>query len=132
MNDDDKPATLYQMLDSWMGVVVDYAWGTPLVAILVGGGIYLTFFSALHPLRHFGHALRILTGRYDNDQDPGQVSHFQALTTALAATIGVGNIGGVAVAISTGGAGAVFWMWVAARLWNDYEVFLLLAGTNLS
>ena len=95
----------------------------PLIILLVGGGMYLTLFSRLRPLTRFGHALRILTGRYDRDHDPGQISHFQALSTALAATIGVGNIAGVAIAITQGGAGAVFWMWVAAAVGMTTKFF---------
>ena len=66
------------------------------------------------PFRYFGHAIQIIKGKYDNPNEPGQINHFQALSTALAATIGMGNISGVAVAIATGGPGAIFWMWVSA------------------
>jgi AGCS family alanine or glycine:cation symporter len=89
-------------------------WGTPLIVLLVGGGIFFTAFSRFIPFRYFGHAINILRGKYDNPDDPGQINHFQALSSALASTVGMGNIGGVALAIHTGGPGALFWMWVSA------------------
>ena len=61
----------------------------------------------------FLHAIEVLRGKYDDPNDPGDISHFEALASALAATVGMGNISGVAVAIAVGGPGAVFWMWVA-------------------
>jgi AGCS family alanine or glycine:cation symporter len=107
-------STLAERFEALTTVVVDIAWGLPLVILLVGTGLVLTLYSRLLPFRHFGHAFRVLRGDFDDAGDPGQINHFQALSTALAATIGVGNIGGVAIAITQGGAGAVFWMWVAA------------------
>ena len=105
-----------QTLDYILSVVVDYAWGTPLLVLLVGGGLLLTLYSRLLPFRGALHGLQILRGVYDRRSDPGQISHFQALSTALSSTIGMGNIGGVAIAITQGGPGAVFWMWVAAAV----------------
>lgn len=112
-----------QTLDAIVQRAVDLAWGLPLVILLIGGGIFLTLFSRLLPLLRSGHALAILTGRYDKADDPGQITHFQALSTALAATIGVGNIGGVAIALTQGGPGAVFWMWVAAAVGMTTKFF---------
>lgn len=89
-------------------------WGTPLVVLLVGGGIYFMIYSRLTPYRYFFHAVNILRGTYDDPDAPGDISHFEALSSALAATVGLGNISGVAVAIAMGGPGAVFWMWVSA------------------
>ncbi len=89
-------------------------WGYPLLVLLLGGGVYFLFYSSLIPFRYFGHAIQIIKGKYDNPDEPGQINHYQALSTALAATIGMGNISGVAVAIATGGPGAIFWMWVSA------------------
>ena len=103
-----------EFLNEWSEKVVDVAWGAPLVVLLIGGGTFLTIYSRLLPFRHAGHGLAVLLGRFDDEADPGEISHFQALSTALASTIGVGNIAGVAVAITQGGPGAVFWMWVAA------------------
>lgn len=91
-------------------------WGTPLVILLGGGGLFFMIYSRFIPFRHFKHALNVLRGKYDDPDDPGDINHFQALASALAATIGLGNISGVAVAIATGGPGAVFWMWVSAFL----------------
>ena len=103
-----------ETFDHVLQVLVGYAWGTPLLILLVGGGLYLTILSRFLPFFAARHALDVLRGRYDHQDDPGQLSHFQALTTALSSTIGLGNIGGVAIAITQGGPGAVFWMWIAA------------------
>ena len=73
-------------------------------------------YSRFLPFKYFGHGLQVLSGKYNNDKDQGEISHFQALSGHLAATIGMGNISGVAVAIATGGPGALFWMWVSAFL----------------
>lgn len=89
-------------------------WGMPLVYLLVGGGLFFMVYSRFAPFKYFFHALEILRGKYDNPDDPGDISHFEALSSALAATVGMGNISGVAVAIFMGGPGALFWMWVSA------------------
>lgn len=86
------------------------------VAWLVLGALVFTFRMGFINLRAFGHAIQVTRGRYDNPEDIGEVSHFQALTTALSATVGLGNIAGVAIAISIGGPGATFWMIVAGFL----------------
>lgn len=87
-----------------------------LVIGLVGTGIFLTFRLKFIQFRRLGHGFAVATGRYDDPNEPGDVSHFQALTTALSATVGIGNIAGVAMAIHLGGPGAVFWMWMTAIL----------------
>ncbi len=89
-------------------------WGVPLVILLVGGGAFLVVYSRLLPYRYFRHGIDILLGKYDDPNDDGHIPHFQALTTALSGTLGMGNIAGVAVAITMGGPGAIFWMWVTA------------------
>ena len=89
-------------------------WGTPLVVLLVGGGLFFLIYSRFIPYRYFFHSINILRGKYDDPNDPGDISHFEALASALAATVGLGNISGVAVAIAIGGPGAVFWMWISA------------------
>lgn len=94
-------------------IIVDLFWGLPLVVFILTTGIYFATISRLKPLTGFFHAFAILSGKYDRKDAPGELSHFQALTVALSGTIGMGNIAGVAIAISLGGAGAVFWMWVA-------------------
>jgi len=96
------------------GTISGYAWGIPSIVILVGTGVYLTLRLGLVQLRGFRHAISLISGKHDKAEDPGEVSHFQALSAALAATIGTGNIAGVATAIAFGGPGAVFWMWVTA------------------
>lgn len=92
----------------------DLAWGTPLLILLLGGGLFFLFYSRLMPLRYIVHAFNILRGKYDNPNEPGQINHYQALSTALAATVGMGNVSGVALAIVQGGPGAIFWMWISA------------------
>ncbi|WP_412062702.1 alanine/glycine:cation symporter family protein [Rubrivirga sp. IMCC45206] len=88
----------------------------PLVIGLLGTGLFLTIKLGFVQFRRLGHGFAVATGRYDDPDEPGDVSHFQALTTALSATVGVGNIAGVALAIHIGGPGALFWMWVTALL----------------
>ncbi len=90
------------------------AWGPWLVILILGSGLYFVFLSRLVPFRYLGHSLALLSGRYDDDKSPGDITHFQALSSALAGTIGMGNIAGVAVAIGVGGPGAIFWMWMTA------------------
>jgi len=85
-----------------------------MVILLLGTGLYLTVRTGFVQLRRLGHGFGVTTGMYDDPDDPGDVSHFQALTTALSATVGIGNIAGVAIAIHWGGPGALFWMWVTA------------------
>jgi len=85
--------------------------GFPLIVIvLLIGALVFTFYFKFINIRGFKHSIDIIKGKYDNPEDTGQISHFQALTSALSATIGLGNIAGVAVAVSLGGPGAVFWM----------------------
>lgn len=101
----------------------DLAWGLPLLILLIGGGLYLLIRSKFLPFRYLGHAISILRGKYDDQNDTGHISHFQALTTALSSTIGMGNIAGVALAISVGGPGAMFWMWVSAIVGMSTKFF---------
>lgn len=84
--------------------------------LIVGGGLYLVAYSKLLPYRYFKHAILITSGKYDNPDDPGEVSHLQALSSAVAATVGLGNISGVAIAIYLGGPGVVFWIWMTALI----------------
>ena len=101
-------------LDTIIASFAEFMWGTPLLILLLGGGLFFTLFCRFIPFRYVRHGLNVLFGKYDNPNDPGQVSHFQALSSALASTVGMGNISGVAVAIHTGGPGALFWMWISA------------------
>ncbi|MEN8799289.1 MAG: amino acid carrier protein, partial [Flavobacteriaceae bacterium] len=81
---------------------------------VICGGLYLVFSSRFMPYRYFRHAIGITAGKYDNPDDPGEVSHLQALSSAVAATVGLGNISGVAIAIYMGGPGVIFWIWITA------------------
>jgi AGCS family alanine or glycine:cation symporter len=87
-----------------------------IVAWLIGGGLFFTLYLRFINVRGFRHAIALVSGRYSNDDDPGEITHFQALTTAVSGTVGIGNIAGVAVAISMGGPGATFWLIVAGLL----------------
>ena len=104
---------MLQTLEQLTGEFVGLVWGVPLVVMLVGSGILFTVYFGFPQLRFFKHSIDIIFGKYDNPDDKGEISHFQALCAALSATVGLGNIAGVAVAISIGGPGAVFWLWVA-------------------
>lgn len=85
-----------------------------LVVVILGFGVFITIRLGLIQIFQFKEAFRVLTGKYDDPKDKGDINHFQALSTALSATVGVGNIAGVALAIHIGGPGALFWMWVTA------------------
>ena len=113
----------YNMIDDLMSTIAGALWATPLVVLLLGGGIFFSVYSRLAPLMYFKHAIDILTGKYDSEDDPGQITHFEALSSALASTVGMGNIAGVAVAIHTGGPGAIFWMWLTAILGMSTKFF---------
>jgi AGCS family alanine or glycine:cation symporter len=84
------------------------------IGLLVGTGLFLTARLLFVQVRHLVHAVACVAGKYDNPEESGDISHFKALATALSATIGTGNIAGVATAIAAGGPGAVFWMWITA------------------
>ncbi len=115
-----------ELLDRVVNTLSYYIWGfgvpvggetVPLVVIaLLGTGMFLTLRLGFIQVRRLGHGFAVTTGRYDDPNEPGDVSHFQALTTALSATVGIGNIAGVAIAIHWGGPGALFWMWMTALL----------------
>lgn len=96
------------------GAIAGALWGIPSIVLLVGTGLYLTLRLRFIQFRGFKHAVDLVRGKYDKPEDEGEVSHFQALSTALSATVGTGNIAGVATAIALGGPGAVFWMWITA------------------
>jgi AGCS family alanine or glycine:cation symporter len=114
---------LIKAVEEFIASFASFIWGIPLLILLIGGGIYLLIRSQFLQFRLFGHAIQVLRGKYDDPNDPGEISHFQALTTALSATVGMGNIAGVAVAISIGGPGAVFWMWISAIIGMSTKFF---------
>jgi len=101
-------------LDTLIAAFAELMWGPPLLVLLIGGGLFFTLYCRFIPFRYVKHGFNILLGKYDDPNDPGQINHFQALSSALASTVGMGNISGVAIAIHTGGPGALFWMWVSA------------------
>ena len=87
----------------------------PLMIIaLIGTGIFISFKLSFPQVTHFWHGVKVTMGIYDNPEDEGDLNHFKALSTALSATVGIGNIAGVATALYYGGPGALFWMWVTA------------------
>ncbi len=96
-----------------IGKIATGVW-TPILFLLILGGLFFFFYSRFIHYRYFSHCIAILRGKYHNPNDPGQISPYEALSTALASTVGMGNIAGVAAAISIGGPGALFWMWVTA------------------
>lgn len=101
-------------LTDWLSGLL---WKNPFtLAALLGTGLYLTWRMRFIQVRGFRHAVHLVQGKYSSHKDVGEVSHFQALSTALSATVGVGNIAGVATAIALGGPGAMFWMWVTAAI----------------
>ena len=109
--------------DKIISEISSFVWGYPLLFILIGGGLYLLFVSKFLPFKYFFHAIDIVRGKFNDKKSDGEISHFQALTTALSATVGMGNIAGVAVAISIGGPGAIFWMWVSGIIGMSTKFF---------
>jgi AGCS family alanine or glycine:cation symporter len=101
-------------MSEFLKVASAWLWGLPLLVLLLGGGVFFTFYSRFLPFLYLGHGVRVLLGKYDDERAPGEVSHFQALCSALSATVGMGNVAGVAIAVTAGGPGALFWMWVCA------------------
>ena len=107
----------------------DFGLGLPLIVIvLTGGGIYYSFYFGWITFRGFRHSLNVIRGRYDHPDHPGEISHFKALTSALSATVGLGNIAGVAIAVSAGGPGAVFLDGRHGLFWYGFKAGILYAG----
>jgi AGCS family alanine or glycine:cation symporter len=103
---------------------VDFVWGLPLLIFIFIANLILVYYSRFLPLKGFTHAIKLLFDKKETTQSAeGQISHFQAFCNAIAATVGLGNISGVAIAISTGGPGALFWMWVAAFFGMNTKFF---------
>ena len=106
------------ILRSFVDIANNYIWSFPstfpwMVALLLMTGIFITFRLQWVNIRQFRHAVNVIQGKYDNADDTGDISHFQALSTALSATIGIGNIAGVALAIHYGGPGVLLWLWIS-------------------
>jgi len=98
--------------NAWTAAVGNVLWNDAVLYILLGTGVLFTVWSGFSQWRALTHGSQVLRGKYDDPNDPGAINHFQALSAALSATVGLGNIGGVALAITLGGPGAVFWIWV--------------------
>ena len=102
-----------EAFEALVGKIGAFAWGPPMLILLVGTGFWLTFSLRGLQFTKLGHALYLaLVKRKEDSDEPGDITHFQALMTALSATVGTGNIAGVATAIAIGGPGALFWMWI--------------------
>src|SRR5574344_2919281 len=99
-------------IESFIVALSDFVCGYPLFFLLIGGGLFFLIYSGFVPFRYYVRAIRSL--RDKDDSQPGQISSFEALMSAIAATVGMGNIAGVAIALTMGGPGAIFWMWVRA------------------
>jgi AGCS family alanine or glycine:cation symporter len=97
---------------AWMDWVNGYLWHANVLYVILGVGVLFTVWSGFCQYRALTHGVGVVRGKFDDKDDPGAINHFQALSTALSATVGLGNIAGVALAVSLGGPGAVFWMWV--------------------
>ncbi len=103
-----------EAIESFVGTVNSIVWGPYMLVLLVGTGLFLTVRLGFMTFRYLPYALKLVFTRHQDKDAEGDISHFQSLMTALAATIGTGNIAGVATAVTLGGPGAVFWMWVTA------------------
>ena len=114
---------MIQFFKQFISDLASFLWGLPLLILLIGGGVYLLIRSNFLQFRYFGHAFKILSGKYDDPNATGQITHFQSLSTALSSTVGMGNISGVAVAIAVGGPGAIFWMWISAIIGMSTKFF---------
>ncbi len=95
----------------------------PVLFLIIGGGIYFLWYSRFIQYSYFFHAVRVLRGKYEDPNAPGQITAYKALSTALASTVGMGNLAGVAAAIATGGPGALFWMWVTSFIGMSTNFF---------
>src|SRR5699024_3811560 len=104
---------IMETIESILNQLSDFIWGIPLLVLLVGTGIYLTIRLGFLQIRSLPYALKLAFSRNQEKKSEGDISHFQALMTASAATLGTGKIVGVATAVVLGGPGAVFWMWAA-------------------
>tara|TARA_Y100000590_G_scaffold40205_1_gene42884 strand:+ start:10786 stop:12153 length:1368 start_codon:yes stop_codon:yes gene_type:complete len=114
---------LLENINNGISAFAGFMWGLPLLILLLGGGIFFSIYSRFVPFKYFWHGVNILLGRYNDPNDPGEITHFQALSSALASTVGLGNISGVAIAIQMGGPGALFWMWVSAVVGMSTKFF---------
>tara|TARA_X000000368_G_scaffold365153_1_gene311247 strand:- start:3877 stop:5265 length:1389 start_codon:yes stop_codon:yes gene_type:complete len=125
---------MIDLINNFFTQFSNYIWNIVSILVIGGGIIFFTYliesdiFSRLNPIQYFRHAFNVLSGKYDTPDEKGQISHFQALSTALSSTVGIGNIAGVAIAISMGGPGALFWMWVSAIVGMATKFFTCSLG----
>jgi AGCS family alanine or glycine:cation symporter len=111
-----------QSINEFLGSTAGYVWW-PVLFLIIGGGLFFMFYSGFIQYKYFFHAVNILRGKYDDPNAPGQISSYRALSTALASTVGIGNLSGVAAAIAMGGPGALFWMWVTSIIGMSTNFF---------
>lgn len=104
----DALLDFFNLIDSYLGSAKWFPY------VLLGTGAFFTLYLKFPQIRYFKHACKVVSGKLDNKDDPGDTTHFQSLTTALSGTVGTGNISGVALAIFLGGPAALFWMWATA------------------
>ncbi|MBT3479189.1 MAG: alanine:cation symporter family protein [Candidatus Marinimicrobia bacterium] len=114
---------ILELIETSISAFAGFIWGPPMLILLLGGGIFFSIYSRFVPFKYFRHGFNILLGRYNDPNDPGEITHFQALSSALASTVGLGNISGVAIAIQMGGPGALFWMWLSAIVGMSTKFF---------
>ena len=105
-----------QAIIDFFGTIGGFLWGPWTFVVLMAAGILFTLWTRFIQFKALTHGVAVTRGKYDKPDDPGAINHFQALAAALSATVGLGNIGGVALAIGIGGPGALFWMWVVGFL----------------
>ena len=123
-----------EKLNEIVSAVDGFVWGPVMLVLLVGTGIFLTIRTGFLPWRNLGYALKSTLSKEarTKSRGTGDVSPFSALTTALAATIGTGNIVGVATAMVSGGPGALVWMWISAAFGTDIQVLRVYACYQVS
>jgi alanine or glycine:cation symporter, AGCS family len=111
-----------QSVNEFLSTTAGYVWW-PVLFLIIGGGLFFLFYSGFLQYKYFFHAINVLRGKYDDPNAPGQISSYKALSTALASTVGMGNLAGVAAAIAMGGPGALFWMWVTSFIGMSTNFF---------
>ncbi len=113
---------LLNSINNYLSDAASIIWW-PVLFLIIGGGLYFMFYSGFIQYKYFLHAINILRGKYDDAHAPGQITAYQALSTALASTVGMGNLAGVAAAIAMGGPGALFWMWITSFIGMSTNFF---------
>ncbi|HEY0743648.1 MAG TPA: alanine/glycine:cation symporter family protein [Chryseosolibacter sp.] len=111
-----------EALNTFLADTASLIWW-PVLFLIIGGGLFFLFYSGFIQYKYFLHAVNILRGKYEDPNAPGQISPYRALSTALASTVGIGNLSGVAAAIALGGPGALFWMWITSIIGMSTNFF---------